>query len=66
MAFINANWNKIAPLLLDYNYTVKDELKDSISQTIRDFYFTNDGGEISIPNWKDLVQVSIVNSYNLK
>lgn len=56
MAYINSSWNDIAPFLLDYNYTVKDELKVNVSQKIKNFYF-GDGGDISVANWIEFVQL---------
>jgi len=35
---IERDWLKIAPALLDYNYTVVPERKDETSQKIKDFY----------------------------
>ena len=64
MAFFNNSWSDVAPFLLDYNYTVKPELKVNVSQRIRNFYFPSNGtagsGDISIPNWLKLVLVSVL------
>ena len=68
MNFLNNSWTDVAPFLLDYNYTVKPELKVNVSQRIRSYYFAADdrpktisprNGHITVQNWQKLVRVSI-------
>lgn len=55
---INNRWNEIAPHLLDYNNTVAPEKRDKVSQAIRKFYYHDQ--QISVENYKPLVQVSFI------
>lgn len=57
LAEIERDWLKIAPALLDYNYTVASELKDETSQRIKDFYMK--GQPISRATTAPFIQVKI-------
>uniref|UniRef100_A0A1B6FLE1 Carboxylic ester hydrolase n=1 Tax=Cuerna arida TaxID=1464854 RepID=A0A1B6FLE1_9HEMI len=52
---LDRNWNKIAPHLLDYNYTVPTDELDYVSQRIRNYYLGNHS--IDSDNKGDLVRM---------
>lgn len=39
LKYVDENWNKLAPHLLDFNYTVPVEKHEEVAQTIRRHYF---------------------------
>lgn len=47
MKELNDNWLKIAPHLLDYNYTIPRKQQDRVSQMIREHYLGNKAIEAS-------------------
>lgn len=56
MKEVDENWNSIAPHLMDYNYTITPELRDSVSEKIRQHFLGNE--KISPTNYKPLTKVN--------
>lgn len=57
LAEIEKNWLRIAPALLDYNYTVSQHQKDETSLKIKQFYMK--GQPISRATTAPFIQVSL-------
>lgn len=57
LAEIEKNWLRIAPALLDYNYTVSQHQKDETSLKIKQFYMK--GEPISRATTAPFIQVSL-------
>lgn len=48
---IESNWDEILPFILDYNYTISDELlRSEIAQKIKKFYFGNNTVSVNTKN----------------
>lgn len=52
---IENSFNGLAPLILDYNFTVPEEQKQAVSQSIHQFYLQ--GKTISTETTSNIIQV---------
>uniref|UniRef100_A0A8D8SMT7 Carboxylic ester hydrolase n=1 Tax=Cacopsylla melanoneura TaxID=428564 RepID=A0A8D8SMT7_9HEMI len=55
MKHINENWISLAPHILDYNFTVPDNLKDEIAEKIRRQYLGDK--PINLENQREFIQI---------
>jgi hypothetical protein len=53
---IQTRFNELAPLILDYNFTVPQEEKQAVAQSIHKFYFQ--GKTIAPETTSNFIQVS--------
>jgi len=61
LKYINENWNKVMPHILDYNYTISQDKIDDVSELIRKEYLGSK--ELVKGNTEQFIQV--LNLYNI-
>jgi lysine/ornithine N-monooxygenase len=59
---LQTRFAEIAPHILDYNYTVPDEQKQAVAQSIQQFYFQ--GKAISTETVSNIIQVSYTGKHH--
>lgn len=57
MKYIDENWNRVIPHILDYNYTVPQERRDRVSELMRKEYMGD--AELARGNTDGFIQVTI-------
>lgn len=57
MKYIDENWNRVIPHILDYNYTVPQEHRDRVSELMRKEYMGD--AELARGNTDGFIQVTI-------
>lgn len=58
LKYIDENWNKVIPHILDYNYTVSREKIDKVSELIRKEYMGD--SDLTIGNTEGFIQVMLI------
>jgi len=61
LKYINENWNKVMPHILDYNYTISQDKIDDVSELIRKEYLGSK--ELVKGNTEQFIQV--LNLFNI-
>lgn len=58
MKYIDENWNRVIPHILDYNYTVPQERRDRVSELTRKEYIGD--AELARNNTDGFIQVMTI------